>query len=151
MVILQNAYNAYLSKKYEVEINQFKEVALKLLDEKIKTIEQQLKVINTLEQYSCSKLLRSLKWDLNSLESVKYNVKNRTLLLDTEVPSNLKIQEVLDEYQKLNDLIVKSEMVTVDNDKSKWDISSLEVCLKTPKQIADEIAEIMKNKLEVKY
>lgn len=100
MTILQNAYNSYLTKKYEKEINEFKKVALEILDKKIKTIEL---------QYPKDISLRKLEWDTNTLKSIKHDVENKTLLLDTNMPSVLEIYDLLDEYEKLNDLIVKGE------------------------------------------
>ncbi len=122
MTILQNAYSAYLSKKYEKEINDFKELASKV----IKNAETKLKD----DLYLCTVLSNNKQGsdkaskNLLHLIEIERQIKNSPLEIDSRVFNTVHLDVLVSEHQKLNNLIVKGEKATIDEKKYKLDIPS---------------------------
>jgi|GEM_PF-3361591 len=112
MTILQSAYNAYLTKKYEKDINEFKELALTV----IKDAEKKLKD----ELYLCAVLsdnkreVDKVSKDLLNLIEIERLINNHTLNIEGRLLNNRYIDTLGNEYQKLNNLIVKGETECID-------------------------------------
>ncbi|KOS61571.1 hypothetical protein FJQ98_15885 [Lysinibacillus agricola] len=125
MTILQNAYNAYLSKKYEKEINEFKDYALNKLDKSITNTENNLLRYVTNDHYGYDKI-QSEKETLKTLQKLKSCVSGNILSLNInygEYPVYITY-ELEEKYNKLNGLIVKGETVQFDENKYKWDLTN---------------------------
>lgn len=119
MTILQNAYKGYLTKKYEKEINEFIDLALSVIDNAELKLKQALYDANvTINSPSYSE--RVTKELLNLIE-VKRAVKNNPLEIEGRVFNREYTSQLVDEYQKLNNLIVQGESTQFDKNKYKWD------------------------------
>ncbi|MEQ6355113.1 hypothetical protein ABNX05_10840 [Lysinibacillus sp. M3] len=121
MTILQNAYNAYLTKKYEKEINEFKEVTKSVLDEASSKLKKDL--------YHCTILSDDKRGaaiatkDLTDLIKLEQMINDNPLEIESRLLNNRYIDTLANEYQKLNNLIVEGETVQFDENKHKWDFN----------------------------
>lgn len=107
MTILQNAYNAYLTKKYEKEINEFKELASTVIDTEVKGIEKS--IVFEVTEVSTTDRLAFYKTTLEKLQKLKRDIKYNTLTVDANLYMELHIDNLFDEYKNLNNLIVEGE------------------------------------------
>lgn len=112
MTILQNAYIAYLTKKYEKEINEFKAVALTVIKDAEKKLKDDL--------YLCAVLSDNKRGtdevtkDLLDLIEIERLVNKNTLNIEGRLFNNRYIDELGNEYHKLNNLIVEGETKCID-------------------------------------
>jgi len=119
MTILQNAYNAYLTTKYDKEINEFKELALSVINNAELKLREELQ-IHTVHSDNKVGADRVTK-ELISLFEIDRLIKNNTLEIECRLFNKPYIDSLVTEYQKLKDLIVNGESVVIDMSKYKWD------------------------------
>lgn len=112
MTILQNAYNAYLTKKYEKEINEFKEVALTVIKDAEKKLKDELYLCSVLSDNKCG--TDKVSKDLLGLIEIERLLNKNTLNIEGRLFNTRYIDELGNEYQKLNNLIVKGETECID-------------------------------------
>lgn len=165
MTILQNAYKGYLTKKYEKEINDFKECSLKVVSGEIKTYENL-----ALNQIKIGKSIDVDKFDnyrvnLNELTSIVSKINNDPLNLEENTLSTLGLWSVLENYNNLNDLIVEGESKFIvfkevqSSDAGGFDIDSTSGLVKavgtltekTGNQIGEAMKKLEKSLSDVPY
>ncbi|MCL1696410.1 hypothetical protein [Lysinibacillus sp. BPa_S21] len=107
MTILQNAYNAYLTKKYEKEINEFKEGVNKEIEIRIK--ENEAKILYEIYHIASNlSTISNLKNKINLLKELKKDLNNPlTINIDDFIGLGLEVS--VNNYERLNEVIVKGE------------------------------------------
>lgn len=107
MTILQNAYNAYLTKKYEKEINKFKELALTVIKEAEIKLKDDLYESTVL--FDNKRDAEKSTKDLLNLIDIKRLINTEVLQFESGLFNKRYIDILVDEYNKLNNLIVEGE------------------------------------------
>lgn len=121
MTILQNTYNAYLTKKYEKEINEFKEVAKSALAEANSKLKNDLYHSTVLSDDKRGAAMATE--DLTNLINLERLINNNPLEIENRLLNKPYLDTLMIEYQKLNILIVEGETVQFNENKYKWDLS----------------------------
>jgi len=107
MIILQNAYNAYLTKKYEKEINEFVEISHGEIDGLIK--ENEFKILNEIYlTQSSTHVISDLKNKVILMKELKECLSD-PLTIDVDKFKGLGLNNTNHNYGWLNNLIVEGE------------------------------------------
>ncbi|MDC6267227.1 hypothetical protein [Lysinibacillus fusiformis] len=122
MTILKNAYKGYLENKYKKEIKDFQELALSVIENAEEKLKDVLHVANV--SFYNPSFSEQVTKELLNFEKVKRAVKNSPLEIESRIFNREYIDSLVDECQKLNNLIVNGESATIDENKYKWDMTS---------------------------
>lgn len=112
MTILQDAYNAYLTKKYKKDIKEFKELALTVIKDAEKKLKDDLYLCAVLSDKN--RETDKISKDLVNLIEIERLINNHTLNIEGRLLNNRYIDTLGNEYQKLKNLIVKGETECID-------------------------------------